>query len=83
MECADPEFFYSLLPAHFLFQAGAHLLRGLVGEGDGGDLRRLHPPGFKQIGNTLHQRSGLAGSRPCDHRYRPSRRADRQRLFGI
>lgn len=73
--------FYSLLPAHFLFQTAAHLLRGLVGEGDGRDLRQLHPPGFKQIGKPLHQRSGLAVP-ACDPPRPPVfRKTDRQRLF--
>ena len=48
---------------HELLHPLAHLLRGLVGEGDGEDLARPRLPGAHQVGDPVGQDARLARSR--------------------
>ena len=53
--------------AEEVLEAGAHLLGGLVGEGDREDLVRLHAAGRDQVGDAVGEHSRLAGARAGDH----------------
>src|SRR5699024_6090197 len=55
------------IPADALGHALAHLLRRLVGEGDGGDALGGHAPGADQVGDLLHDHAGLAAARAGEH----------------
>ena len=60
-----------------------HLARGLVGEGDGEDLRRPGPPGGEDVGDARGQHPGLAGPRAGQHQHRPVERHHRLALLRI
>ena len=62
------------LGPHQTTDAFPHLGGGLVGEGDGEDLPRMHTPVREQIGDAPGQHRGLAGSGARD---------DQQRAAGV
>ena len=53
------------VPEHGL-EPLAHLACGLVGEGDGQDLVRLHPAGVDQVRDAMREHTRLAGARAGD-----------------
>jgi hypothetical protein len=48
----------------------AHLVCGLVGEGDRSDLRRRQLPSLDQVGDLLGDHRGLAGAGTGEHQQR-------------
>ncbi len=67
---------------HQRHQALAHLVRGLVGEGDGQYLGRGHPVGH-QPGNAVGKHPGLARAGPSDDEQRAAAVAHRTALLGV
>src|SRR6185312_3407245 len=59
-----------VLARHQLAHALAHLARGLVGEGDRGDLRRRQLPPLDQVGDLLRDHAGLARAGARQHQQR-------------
>ena len=51
--------------------AGFHFARGLVGEGDGGDARRLNAALLDEPGDLARDHRGLAAARAGQHQQRP------------
>ncbi len=58
------------VPEHGL-EPFAHLAGGLVGEGDGQDLVRLHAAGVDQVRDAMREHTRLAGARAGDDEERP------------
>ena len=63
--------------------AGLHLARRLVGEGDGEDLVRAGAAGVQQVGDAGGQRPGLAGAGAGEHQHRAVERLDGGALGGV
>ena len=68
---------------HELVDADRHLLGGLVGEGQGQDLRRLRTPGRDEPRDPPGDDLGLAGAGAGDHQQRAGAVGDRPELVGI
>ncbi len=68
---------------HELVDADRHLLGGLVGEGQGQDLRRLRTPRRDEPGDPPGDDLGLAGAGAGDHQQRARAMGDRPELVGI
>ncbi len=60
-----------------------HFPRGLVGEGDGEDLRRVGEAGGEDMSDAGGQDACLAGAGAGEHQDRPLRRLDGQPLLGV
>ena len=61
----------------------AHLLRGLVGEGDGEDLVRARLAGAHQVGDPVGEDAGLAGAGAGEDQERPLAVHDGVALRGV
>ena len=60
-----------------------HLPRGLVGEGDGEDLRGARPSRAQDMGDARGEHARLAGPGACEHQHLPVDRFDGRALFRI
>ena len=72
-------------PGHRADQVGdtvAHLLGGLVGEGDGQDGRRRHAL-VDEVGDAMGEHPGLARAGAGDHQQRPAAVHDGVELVGV
>ena len=63
--------------------AGLHLARRLVGEGDGQDLAGPGAAGGEDMGDAHGEHAGLAGAGAGQHQHRAVERLDREPLFRI
>ena len=63
--------------------AAAHLLRGLVGEGDGEDLAGRGAAGEEDVGESCGQHAGFAGAGAGQHQEGAVDRLDGFALFGV
>ena len=60
-----------------------HLARGLVGEGDGEDLRRTRAAEREDVGDARRQHARLAGAGAGQHQHRAVERLDRLALLRV
>ena len=60
-----------------------HLVRRLVGEGDGKDILGRYPHIPHEVGDARRQNARLAAARPREHQNGPLRRLDGQPLFFV
>ena len=60
-----------------------HLVRGLIGEGDGEDRRRVYPLFFHQIGDARREHARFAAARTREHEHRPLGIGDGLDLFFV
>ena len=82
MEGAEPRHALDDLPDHRA-DAGLHLARGLVGEGDREDFGRPRLAETEDVGDARCQHARLAGSGARQHQHRAVERLDRLALFRI
>ena len=83
MEGADGHAAHRPLSAQTGLQPLAHLCRGLVGEGDGGDLAGADALFLHQPRDAGNQRLGLAGARSGDDRRHGGLGGDRRPLLRV
>ncbi len=81
MKCAQPDA-RGLGPEQFL-HARAHLLGGLVGEGDRHDMVGWHIHRPNQVGNAVGKHPGLAGTRPSQNQGGACRCGYSRLLLGV
>ena len=82
MERAKPRHALDRLPDHRA-DAGLHLARRLVGEGDGEDFRRARAAEAEDMGDARGQHARLAGAGAGEHQHRAVERLDRLALLGV